>query len=107
MYALFAVIFAAMWKYIGTPPPIIKNTGVQDIEANISTTTEEDGNISTPREIHTITRLPVPTQHISVASFKASQGPEDYRSYYERQAGVVLILPRPSLLLVLDREEDE
>jgi hypothetical protein len=79
MYALFAVIFAAMWKYIRTPPPIIKNTGVQDIEANISTTTEEDGNISTPREIHTITRSSAPTQHIRVATFKALPWPEDYR----------------------------
>ena len=36
-----------------------KNTSVQDIEANVSTTTEEDGNILTPREIDSITRSPV------------------------------------------------
>jgi len=78
------VIFAAIWRCIGTPPPKIKNKKVQDTETNVSTSIEEDGNISKTREIDTITRFPVPTQHIRVASFKALPRPEDYKSYPQK-----------------------
>ncbi len=81
LFLLYSVVFAAVWMYIKPTPPNIKNMKVQNIETDVSITFEEDGNISKTREIDTITRLPVPTQHISVASFKALPGPEDYKSY--------------------------
>jgi hypothetical protein len=81
MYMLYAVIFAAVSKCIRPTPHKMENTKVQNIETDVLITIEEDGNISNTREIDTITRLPVPTQHIRVASFKALPGPEDYKSH--------------------------
>ncbi len=51
-----------------------KNTSVQDIEANVSTTTEEDGDILTPREIDSITRSPVTHNTLEKPPFKPFQG---------------------------------
>ncbi len=81
VYSLFSILFVAICVYAQYVSSEGKSTKVQDEETDISIIFEEDGNTSKTREVDTITRLPVPTPHIRVASFKASPGPEDYQSY--------------------------
>jgi hypothetical protein len=85
VFSLFSILFVAICVYAHYVSSEGKSTKVQDKETDISIIFEEDGNTSKTREIDTITRLPVPTQHISVASFKAHQGPEDYQSYSQKK----------------------
>ena len=104
---MFSIVFVAICVYAQYVLPKEESTKVQKKETDISIIFEEDGNTSKTRKVDTITRLPVPTPHIRVASFKASPGLRIISPIPERQAEVALILPGPRLLLVLDREEDE
>ena len=77
VFVLFSAVIVAACMYIKFTQHIRKNTKVRNKDTQISIIFEEDGNISRTREIDTITRLPVPTQYISIASFKALPGPKE------------------------------
>jgi len=75
VYAIFSGVCIAIGKCIQAPSKFSKR--VKNIEAN--------GDVSTVKEISTITKLLVHTQHIRVASFKALSGPEYYKSSFRKK----------------------